>query len=107
MATVSMPISLQARMIRSAISPRFAIRIRLYIGLAGEEERTACTGRRAAASPHRLPHQNGSAARVDLEQRLAVIHGLFVLDQHRDHASANLGRDLVEDLHRFDDANRL
>src|SRR5579862_905534 len=74
--TVWMPSSRQARWMRSAISPRFAIRIFSNTRLA------------------------------DDEQGLAVLDRLAVLDQDRlDHARG-VALDLVHELHRLDDAAR-
>src|SRR6185437_1565281 len=77
-ATVLMPISRQARWIRSAISPRLAIRI--FSNMRGL---------------------------LDQEQRLPVLHRLAVLHQDRLHRSRGVGLDLVQQLHRLDDAERL
>src|SRR2546426_4345867 len=74
--TVRMPISRQARWMRSAISPRLAIRI--FSNMLGENE-----------------------------QRLPVLHRLAVLHEHRFHHAGGVGLDLVHQLHRLDDANRL
>src|SRR5690606_29820718 len=76
--TALMPISRQARWMRRAISPRLAIRIFLNM----------------VARPL-----------LDHEQRLAVLHGLPVLNKDLGHGAALVGLDLVEDLHRFDDAD--
>src|SRR5688572_13728774 len=80
MATVSTPSSRQARMTRRAISPRLATRMRLYMLWL-------------------LP-------RVDLEQWLAKFHRLAVFDQAGHDLAGHLRRDLVEDLHGLDDADR-
>src|SRR5262245_50243489 len=81
-ATVLMPSSRQVRRMRSAISPRFAIRILLNMAGPG-------------------------SGRLDDEQWLVELHRLAVLGQHlRDHARA-VGLDLVQHLHRFDDAQGL
>src|SRR5678815_4651073 len=77
MATVLMPISRQARWMRSAISPRLAMRIFSNKGLLNQEE------------------------------RLPVLHGLPVLDEDRLHRARDVGFDLVQQLHRLDDAQRL
>src|SRR4029079_3550563 len=71
-----MPSSRQARWMRSAISPRLAIRIFLNI------------------------------PSLDDEQRLSALHRLPVLAQDLRHAAALVGLDLVHDLHGFDDADR-
>src|SRR3954470_14486507 len=75
--TVRMPSSRQARWMRRAISPRFAIRI----------------------------FSNMPSA--DDEQRLAVLDGLAVLDQHRLHYSRGVRFNLVHQLHGLDDADCL
>src|SRR5256885_2965117 len=74
--TVRMPISRQARWMRSAISPRLAIRI--FSNMLAENE-----------------------------QRLPVLHRLAVFHEHRLHHARGVGLDLVHQLHRLDDANRL
>src|SRR5687768_2753275 len=79
-ATVLMPSSRHAKITRSAISPRFATRIFLNIGLVG---------------------------RLDGEEALAVPHGLAVLDVDAGDFAVVLGVDLVHQLHRFDDAEHL
>src|SRR5690606_11619173 len=80
-ATVWMPSSLQARRIRSAISPRLAIRILLNMVLP-----------------------RGS---LDHHQRLAELDRMTVLDQDAgDDAGARRGN-LVHRLHRLDDEQRL
>src|SRR5688572_30678796 len=77
-ATVCRPISRQARITRSAISPRLAIRT--FLNMAG-------LGR-------------------DLEERLTVLDRCTVLDEDSDHGAGNVGLDLVHQLHRLDDAER-
>src|ERR671925_785575 len=79
-ATALMPSSRQARRIRSAISPRLAIRI-------------FCS--------------TGALRRLDDEQRLVELHGLLVLHQDLGDDARDVGLDLVEHLHRLDDADRL
>src|SRR3989442_3643779 len=74
--TVRMPISRQARWMRSAISPRLAIRI--FSNMLAENE-----------------------------QRLPVLHRLAVFHEHRLHHAGGVGLDLIHQLHRLDDANRL
>src|SRR5687767_2446388 len=77
-ATVFTPSSRHAWITRSAISPRFAIRIFLNMsrGLDGEEP-------------------------------LAVLHGVAVLDVRLHDLAVALGIDLVHELHRLDDAEHL
>src|ERR1043165_4079136 len=74
------PSSRQARWMRSAISPRFAIRIFLNMPLA---------------------------ALFDDEQGLPEFHGLAVLAEDAGDRAGLVGLDLVHDLHRLDDADRL
>src|SRR5713226_4459306 len=76
-ATVLMPISRQARWMRSAISPRLAISIFSNMLL------------------------------LDQEKRLAILHRLAVLDQDRLHRPRLVAFDLVQELHRLDDAQGL
>src|SRR6185503_9440523 len=78
-ATVLMFSSRQAWMMRSAISPRLAIRIFL----------------------------NMASGRLDREQALAVLHGLPVLDVRLYELSLGVGGDLVHEFHRLDDAEHL
>src|ERR1051325_6150499 len=80
--TVRIPMSRQARMMRSAISPRLAMRILWNI------------------SP-------GSAKRLHQEERLPELDRLAVLHHHLDDAARHLGLDLVHQLHRLDDAEHL
>src|SRR6187399_2435130 len=77
-ATVEMPSSRHARMMRSAISPRFAMRIFL-----------------------------NTALWLDAEERLPEFYGLSVLGEHLGDLAGHLALDLVHQLHRFDDAERL
>src|SRR6185295_3370954 len=74
-----MPSSLQARMIRRAISPRLAMRMRLYM------------------RPLRL---------LDLEERLVELNGFAIFHKDGGDSAADLSRDFVEDLHGLDDADR-
>src|SRR3990172_11126420 len=83
-ATVWMPSSLQARRMRSAISPRLAIRILLNM-----------------ADPR------GSLKFFDDHQRLAILDRLPVLDQNPHHLAGARCGNVVHDLHRLDDQHRL
>src|SRR4051812_19190307 len=76
-ATVAMPSSFAARRMRSAISPRLAIRI--------------------------LSNMPGSRCSLDYEEGLAVLDRLAVLDEDRGDGAAARGGDLVERLHRLDE----
>src|SRR6185436_3609055 len=78
-----MPSSCSARMMRTAISPRFATRTRLK------------------------SIQWPSEHRLEVEERLAELDRLAVLDVDLlDHA-LDVGLDLVHQLHRLEDAERL
>src|SRR5450755_1038947 len=85
-ATVAIPSSLHAQMIRRAISPRLATRIFWNIGR-----------RRRLLLP----------ARTDAEQRLPVLNGLSVFDEGAQDFAANVGFDLIHKLHGFHDAQGL
>ena len=56
-------------------------------------------------SPLSFGHALAQALRIDLEQRLVELDRFAVLAQHGDDLAADLGRNLVEDLHRLDDAD--
>src|SRR6266581_3522115 len=86
-ATVWMPSSRQAQMMRRAISPRLAIRI--FLNMEWEGARSC---RRA------LP---------DFEQRLPVLHRLAVQNQRLEDFAVAVRLDLVHQLHRLDDAQHL
>src|SRR5712692_6607510 len=82
-ATVATSSSRQARMIRSAISPRFAIRIFLNT---------------------EIPTWLG---RLDSEQRLSELNRLAVLNEDLGNLPADFRLDLVHQLHSLDDADHL
>src|SRR5688500_17522884 len=44
---------------------------------------------------------------IDAEEHLTVLHRMRVLREHFLHHAGELGLDLVHDLHRLDDAQRL
>src|SRR5580692_6942888 len=79
-----MPSSRHARCTRSAISPRFAIRI--FLNIAEDEK------------PLRL---------LDAEELLSVFDALAVLREDFGHGPGPFRLDLVHQLHRFDDAQGL
>src|ERR1051325_12065618 len=81
-ATVLMPRLWQARSTRSAISPRLAMTTFSSMGMV--------VGRSG-----------------DHEHGLVELHRLAVLHQDGLHRAADVGFDLVEHLHGFDDAQRL
>src|ERR1700737_1466267 len=85
MATGAIPGSRHARIIRSAISPRFAIRTFLN---------TDASDRRWLG-------------RLYPEQRLSELHRLTVLRQDFGDLSTDLCLDFVHQLHRLDDAEDL
>src|ERR1700732_3997799 len=76
-ATTSIPRSRQARITRSAISPRLATRMRWNMG----------------------------SSRFDAEEHLAVLDRLLVLDKDFGDDAVALRLDLVEDLHGLDQAD--
>src|SRR5690242_18835404 len=78
-ATVLMPISRHARMMRTAISPRLAINIFLNI----------------------------SVLRFDLKQRLAVLHRVAVGDQRFHDTARGRRQHIFADFHRLDRGHRL
>src|SRR5262245_11764432 len=77
-ATVAMPSSLHARWMRSAISPRLAMRTLSNILFL-----------------------------FDDDERFAELDGLTVLDENCGHLAGVRGRDLVHGLHGFDDEERV
>src|SRR5579862_78555 len=81
-ATASIPSSCSARITRTAISPRFATRTRSNI------ERPA-------------------VQRLELEQQLAVLHGLGIANVDLADDAFDLRLDLVHQLHRLEDAEGL
>src|SRR6266508_2245384 len=96
-ATVRMFSSLQARMIRTAISPRLATRIFSNMGYGAL-----------------LPQPNGNAGRRDavktlnrpnLKQRLPKLDGLGAVHEHLCNDTLHLGLNLVHYLHCFYNAD--
>src|SRR5713101_7250068 len=81
-ATVLIPISWQARWMRSAISPRLAIST--FSNIAGFDRRSLD------------PHQRG-----------AVFDRIGILDEDLSHPASARRADLVHHLHRLDDQQRL
>src|SRR5215467_5562592 len=86
-ATVWIPSSRHAQMMRRAISPRLAIRI--FLNMDGPGARSCGRG---------FP---------DLEQRLPVFDRLSVRHQRLEDLSVAVRFDLVHQLHRLDDAQHL
>src|SRR5882724_6537943 len=96
-ATVRIFSSLQARMMRTAISPRFAIKIFSNIWHCYyQQPDNVCPGR--------VPPACGDL-RSNLEQWLAEFDGLGVLDQDLSHHSFGFSLDFVHDFHRLDNAD--
>src|SRR5215475_9445721 len=93
-------------MMRSATSPRFAIRIFLNIGLRQRSVRLyADVTSRVRLKPDAT--RSVSSRRPNREQPLAVLDRLSVLDVDLHDLAFVLGVDLVHQLHRFDDAEDL
>src|SRR5258708_17699128 len=95
-----MPSSRQARMIRNAISPRFAMRIfeNIVAGCQLPVASQCLTGN--------WPLTTGNYLRgLHQEQHRPELHGVAVLDEDSGDRAAALGLDVVEGLHRFDDAD--
>src|SRR5438128_1887785 len=86
-ATASTPSSCSARMTRTATSPRFATRTRENIALE---------------SVYRTTHDG-----LEFEQQLPELDGLRVLDEDPPNDAVDVGLDLVHELHRLEDAERL
>src|SRR5215210_9029117 len=82
-ATASIPSSCSARITRTAISPRFATRTRL--------------------KSIQRPGEHG----LEVEERLAELDRLSVLDVDLPDHALDLGFHLVHQLHRLEDAERL
>src|SRR6185437_900362 len=99
-ATVLMPISRHARWMRSAISPRLAINIFSNIAKTHPTLGPSPVGEGSGEGHRRL-------RLLDQEKRLAVFHRLAVLHQDRLDRPRDVRLDLVEELHRLDDAEGL
>src|SRR5687768_16228222 len=110
--TVCTPISRHARMMRSAISPRLAMRILENIG-RGRHEGTKARRHEGvivfsslrASVPTCLRASLSFHSRLHEVQHGPVLDGLAVLDQDLGDRAGRLGVDDVEDLHRLDDAD--
>src|ERR1700704_1741952 len=99
-ATVLMPSSRQAKMIRRATSPRFAINIFLNIYFYSGGPYPPDTLRGGPEGPAPL-------SRPDREQAFRVLHRLPVLHVDVHDLAVVLGVNLVHQLHRLDDAEHL
>src|SRR5260370_31374813 len=103
-ATVLSPSSRHARMTRTAISPRFAIRT--LENIAKSDSRSwPCQGLPAPASYSAPRRRSGRG--IDEEQRLSVLHRRAVVHQHPGDATIHIAGDLIEHLHLLEDADRL
>src|ERR1700692_2812554 len=125
MATVRMPSSLHAQMTRRAISPRFAISI--FLNIRDSSVRTAASAvqpgtarlslrllrrEKAREGARLIVHQKGgshhaSLFRPDGEQLLAVFNGLAVAPHLLDDLAGYVRLNLIQQLHRLDDAQHL
>src|SRR5690606_32702416 len=100
-ATVAMPSSLHARWMRSAISPRLAIRTLSNILVF---RHSALGMRHQGDRPDgRLPMVDCRSPLFDDHERFAELDRLAVLDQDGRYGSGARSGDLVHGLHRFDD----
>src|SRR5579863_7148515 len=93
-ATVFSPSSRQARRTRSAISPRFAIRI--FLNITPDE-----------LSPHHEAAAIAPLRLLDSEKLLSVLNALAVLGENFGNRAGAFRLDFVHELHRLDDAERL
>src|SRR5712692_1919829 len=111
MATVLMPSSRQAEMIRSAISPRLAIRI--FLNMRGRDAgcgtRDAKDGLTCPDLESRVPSPESrpSGGKPDGEELLPVLDGLTVTREDLHDLPVHIGLDLVHQFHRLDDAKDL
>src|SRR5689334_14458256 len=88
-------------MMRSAISPRLAMRIFLNIYLR------FFTTKETKIHEEKLGCVSPSTLDPDGEQRLAVFHGLSILHETFDDLACGVRLDLIHQLHRFHDAKDL
>src|ERR1039458_3157362 len=120
MATVRMPSSLHAQMTRSAISPRFAIRIFLNIsaqmwGQPPSAVRRAQPGpstaslqtQKGARGARALVLITSSLLRPDGEQLLPIFNGLAVAAHLLYDFAGHIRLDLIQQFHRLNDAQYL
>src|SRR6266436_9977192 len=102
-ATVSTPSSRAARITRSAISPRFAMRMRWNMGTPSHTRTREKSRSNVGLSCLRRPGLD----KLESKERLSVLDRATVLHQHVDEAAGLLRFDLVHQLHRLDDAEHL
>src|SRR4051794_6276038 len=99
-ATVAMPSSLQARRIRSAISPRLAIRILSNMSSLREANGELGVAMNIRYSPFAIRLLND-------HQRLAELDRLAVFDKNLRHRAGARRGNLVHGFHGFDDQHGL
>src|SRR5690242_20863682 len=97
-ATVRMFSSLHARMIRTAISPRFATRI--FSNMCQR-----CCVRIDQRQPETVNARERKSSGPNFEQRLAKLDWFRIFDQYLCYHAFGFGLDLVHDFHRLNDAN--
>src|SRR5688572_17411815 len=101
-------------MMRSAISPRFAIRIFLNIRYTRYEPRRhgdevkQIQNLRVLVSPWPVAvNEVTNSSWLDGKEALAVLHGVAVFHVRLDNLPVTFGIDLVHQLHRLDDTENL
>src|SRR5260221_848506 len=111
-ATVFRPISLQAEMMRRAISPRLAMRtfdIGMTVGYCSSVPGFGkCLGRpQSCRGPASAGRPQARTSDLDGKQRFPVFDGLSVLRIDLGDHALHVRFDLVHQLHRLDDAEDL
>src|SRR5260370_24619117 len=102
-----MPRSLQARNIRKAISPRWAIRIFSNMAVRMTDDGCQMTDDCGFTRLSSVLCHLTSVLSFYNHQRLAKLHRLRVLEQDLDHRAGLRCGNLVEGLHRLDDQERI
>src|SRR6266480_8044737 len=117
-ATASISSSCSARITRTAISPRFATNTRENIRDPADgrpRRRLRCRPKALPVQPsqpglpwqERSQPQRPSIDRFQLDKNLAELHRLRVADVDRADDRLDIRLDLVHQLHRLEDAERL
>src|ERR1051326_8519113 len=100
-----MPSSLQARITRSAISPRLAISTFSNISNC-RASASACRLNNPPWQAMRLPYNLRFArSSSNFEEYLTELHGLSIFGHHFGNYTARFCLDFIHDFHRFDYAN--